>query len=428
MKYLIFLIFGLIFLPGLTSLASPSLKNVESDREGSIQQYEFVLDIYGNADMNWIIDDADLEYIEAVIKGTAHETQYADADGDGIIGPKDLAKVKEIIAGKAKSITVIDASGSRVTIQLPVNRIVTLVPWGTRTLVQLGVQSRIVGIDTYTTRGSKYADLLVFLRVCPWLTDLTNLGTSDAPNKEVMASLHPDLILAGQIKGDQIEILKKTSGCPSVFQPRDSTRGTDYAIENGPYENWLTLGYILGKKDRALDIIAFCEKEFREIGDRLKNLTRTQKKTAWYCSGKINRGSWMYSPILLAGGAMPSEEGTPFFGEIQLEQVLKWDPDIIFVQYWPHLSGMIKEIKNNKVLSFLKAVKNNQLIYLRNGRLGHDSGFSAAEVWYIAKILYPDRFMDINVEQRANKVLEFLYGTPGLYTWEINKRPVFKIW
>lgn len=428
MKLLIFLIFWLSCLPTLPAGAWASSTLPGADNNGSAPRFGFTLDIFGNADMNWIIDRADLEYAKAVINGTAPETLYADADGNGSVGPEDLDCIQDLLDKKAQSMTVVDSSGERVKIFLPVSRVVTLAPWGTRTLVQLGAQKKVVGIDMYTAKGSKYAEQLAFLQACPRLSTLTSIGTSAAPNKEVLASLQPDMILAGQITPGEVQVLKTTSTCPSVFQPNANLKGEDYAIENGPYENWLTLGYILDKCDRAHEIINFFENEFRQIQTRIETLPEAEKRTAWFCSGKVNRGSPVFSPIVLAGGTSLTADGKPTFGEIQIEQVIKWNPDVIFVQYWPHLSGMIDEIKTNKTLSLLKAVKTDQTVFLRNGRLGTDPAFSAAETWYIAKVLYPKRFADINVELRANKVLEFLYKTDGLYTWEITKRPVFKTW
>ncbi len=419
MNYLIFLVLWLSWIPAQVAMAAQP--SAAADRFG------FMLDIYGNADMNWTIDSADINYVYAVIKGTAPVTPYADANRDGVVDKNDLASIQALMDGTARSISLVDRSGATVTIRLPVTRLVTLAPWGTRTLVQLGVQDIIAGIDAYTAKGSKYAGQFAFLKACPKLSDRINVGTSGAPNKEVLAALHPDLILAGQVKADQAEVLETASGAP-VFQPRDNLNGRDYAIENGPYENWLTLGYIFGKQDRALNIINFCENEFGMLKSRISALSKAEKRSAWYCSGKINRGARIYSPILLAGGTMPSAANAPFFGEIQLEQVLKWDPDVIFIQYWPHLAGMIDEIKKDPTLSLLKAIKTGQAVFLRNGRIGYDSAFSAAETWYIAKILYPEQFRNIDVEKKANHMLEFFYGTPGLYTWEITNHPVFRTW
>lgn len=429
MKHMTFII--LVLLCYLIFFSNVSAKTIrsENDHLGQAADFAFVLDIYGNADMNCVIDTADLDYVNAVIEGRAQPTKYADADDNGVIDQKDLSYIETLINGTCKSLTLIDSSRTKVKINLPVTRVVSMAPWATRTLVQLNAQDTLVGMDAYTTtKGSKYAGQFAFIKASPRLMSLTNIGTDIEPNKEVLASLHADMILAGRIKPDQAEVLKKTSGCPVLFQPRDNMTGVDYAIDNGPYENWLSMGYVFGKRKRAREIISFCEQEFEEIRARTSTLSGKEKRTAWYCSGKINRGSRAYSPILISGARMPSANGEQFFGEIQLEQVLKWNPDVIFVQYWPHLSGMIDDIRKDKTLSLLNAVKNNEIVFLRNGRLGPDSAFNAAETWYIAKNVYPERFGDINVEERANKVLEFLYGTPGLYTWEITERPVFKTW
>ena len=428
MKRIIGLVFPLLCLPFFCTPLWATPNGPESHRQGKAADFAFVLDIFGNADMNWTIDTRDRDYVRAVIEGSAAPTKYADADGNGVIDADDLAQIQRLLDGNPESITLIDSSGTQMTIDMPVKRVVSMAPWATRTLIQLRAQDTLVGIDAYTVKGSRYSGQLAFLQACPGLGTLTSIGTAAEPNKEVLASLDADMILAGRVKPDRAKILKQISRCPVVFQPTINMNGADYAVDNGPYENWLTMGYVFGKVERARSIIDFCEQEFAAIGAGTGMLAEKEKRSAWLCSGKLNRGSSAYSPILMAGAVMPFAGEKPFFGEIQLEQVLKWNPDVIFVQYWPHLSGMIDEMRRDKTLGLLKAVKNNDVFFIRDGRIGYDAAFCAAETWYIAKAVYPEFFQDVSVEDRANRMLEFLYGAPGLYTWEITARPVYKTW
>ena len=46
---------------------------------------DFTLNIFGNANMDYIIDERDIAYIEDIIGGSKEPTDLADADGDGNI-------------------------------------------------------------------------------------------------------------------------------------------------------------------------------------------------------------------------------------------------------------------------------------------------------------------------------------------------------
>nr|WP_319540606.1 dockerin type I repeat-containing protein [uncultured Methanospirillum sp.] len=68
----------------------------------------FVLEIYGNANMDNTINERDLAYVSGVIHGHLFETWYADANYDGRIDERDLKQIQKIISGTAKEIIIDD--------------------------------------------------------------------------------------------------------------------------------------------------------------------------------------------------------------------------------------------------------------------------------------------------------------------------------
>jgi iron complex transport system substrate-binding protein len=54
----------------------------------------YTLQICGNANMDETINDADVSYIEKVIKGEAEETKLSDANNDGMVNEKDVDQIK----------------------------------------------------------------------------------------------------------------------------------------------------------------------------------------------------------------------------------------------------------------------------------------------------------------------------------------------
>ncbi len=55
------------------------------------QAYKDTLTVYGNANLDEIIDEDDIEYVRWIIDETEDETQFADANYDGVNGGVNLS-------------------------------------------------------------------------------------------------------------------------------------------------------------------------------------------------------------------------------------------------------------------------------------------------------------------------------------------------
>jgi len=71
---------------------------------------EYTLGIFGNANMDDVIDEGDITYLEGIIEGTNEATDLADANYDGQIDEDDVVQIGLIIDGDEKEITIIDGS------------------------------------------------------------------------------------------------------------------------------------------------------------------------------------------------------------------------------------------------------------------------------------------------------------------------------
>ncbi len=90
----------------------------------SASAISYTLQICGNANMDETINDADVSYIEKVIKGEAEETKLSDANNDGTVDEKDVDQIKKIIAGDEEFLVVLEDTGGFVKIAQPVQSFV----------------------------------------------------------------------------------------------------------------------------------------------------------------------------------------------------------------------------------------------------------------------------------------------------------------
>ena len=79
---------------------------------------DYTLDIFGNANMDDVIDEDDITYVEGIIEGTNEATDLADANYDGQIDEDDVVQIGLIIDGDEKEIAIIDSADRVVTVSL----------------------------------------------------------------------------------------------------------------------------------------------------------------------------------------------------------------------------------------------------------------------------------------------------------------------
>jgi iron complex transport system substrate-binding protein len=387
----------------------------------------FTLKIFGNANMDDTINENDIDYLKKIIQGTAESTNLADADHNGKIDDDDIAQIEKIISGNAETLTLIDQADRTVTVNEPIGRIIALLPTVVRTVVQLEATDKIVGICNHT-KG--YADNMIEVQAHPELREITDVGMYDDPNKELMLTLEPDVILEYSSIPEVADALQKSTGIPVVcINP--SPTGNEYSNSGGPFETWRLTGYIIGKEDRAEELISYCKEKFDEIKEITSDISDDEKPRVYFCHSQgakdIIKAVTSYDPMDLAGGKnvaavieAPFNQSRSVVTEISKEQIIKWDPDIILIHSFsksPTLS--IDKVLSDTVLQTVKAVKDKQIYYTKGWYIGWDPATGVTECFYMGKIFHPKEFEDINVEEESNKILKTFYGADGLYTWTL---------
>ena len=96
---------------------------------------------------------------------------------------------------------------------------------------------------------------------------------------------------------------------------------------------------------------------------------------------------------------------------IDLEQVLAWDPDVIFVDF--NGMGFIKEdyAKNPDYYNSLTAVQAGKVysqISFRSSASNLETAL--ADAYYAACVIYPEQFKDVDPVAKAGEIFEKLLG------------------
>ena len=147
----------------------------------------YTLNIYGNANMDENIDDADISYVQDIISGNSKSTELADANHDGKVDASDIDQIEKIIKGDAENLTIIDAQNRSVTLNLPIEKAVGVNTGAIEIMRDIGVDINkvFIAVSSYVLENPKYF---------PELKGKVS-NKYGSPDYEKLAKLQPDLVI-----------------------------------------------------------------------------------------------------------------------------------------------------------------------------------------------------------------------------------------
>ena len=372
--------------------------------------------IYGNANEDDVLDMRDVTYIKLVIFGKKPATTFADANNDGKISMLDIGQTKLIILGKEKMLTLVDHVDRTVTVPRPIERIVSTFPSLTRLTVELGGIDKLVGASKYMTTlftPSCPDSKMLMLWAYPELKELPDVGSYSEPNLEQIVLLKPDVVFVDvRLSPAQANTIQRSTGVPTVGLPV----GQSYEGEGGSFDGYRLAGKVIGKEERAEELISFINEEFDKVRVITSEIPSDERVRAYFCM-EITRPFETVPGIIEKAGGINVAAGSGFgWGNpTTKEQIIDWDPDIILI----HCLKCATEngiVLNDPVLQSVNAVNKGTVYCTKGGWYGYNPATGVTEVPYMAKLFYPDKFEDIDMEEEGNRILERFYGVDGMYT------------
>ena len=365
---------------------------------------DYILEIFGNSNMDESIDEADIKFTQGIINGTTPVTDLADANHDGEINEDDLTQIERIMDGEEMEITIIDDAKRAVTVKKPVQKVVTLSTHHTEGVVVVGGIDKIVGVSPYEKTYAYYF---------PELGDKTIVGSYSSPDYEKIIEIHPDIIitLGRSVAADEEKL--KSTGITLI--------GLNITSPYFVKSDILKLGYILGQKDKAREYVEWRERYEQKIKDHVANISAEEAPRVfieWGTSKKMTFGNGSVGDDLciMAGGENIAHGLSNPWPEVDPEWVIEQNPDVILTSVslddkWGWNStkepqGIISEIINRPGMADITAVENGR-VYAVNHNIawGADSMFGQA-CW--AKCFYPD--LDLDPKEIYSEYLERYMG------------------
>jgi iron complex transport system substrate-binding protein len=244
-----------------------------------------------------------------------------------LAGPATLVLAGLILAGcgtstppasaASKPIRLVDDTGARVVLKHPARRLVVLEPSNFEIVDELGIRSRVVGVDSSVP---EYVP-------APWhqaAQGLHSLGSVYAGvSAEKVLALKPDLVIADQgISG--------LSGLKALHIPVLTLEPKTVA---GVYHDIRLVGLATGRSQEAGRVIARLKAEMARIEAKVRRVHT--RPTVFYDLGGLytaGPGNFINSLISLAGGRNVAARlsSTPW-PQVTAEQVVAENPAVILV-------------------------------------------------------------------------------------------------
>lgn len=307
---------------------------------------------------------------------------------------------------------ITDSMDRNVEIPYSVERIVCVGVGALRYTCYVGGADRVVGVEDYETKPGmsrlyNYVNFDLF-------QNLPVTGTNGEPFVEEIINVDPQVIVMSSYASQDPDELSQKTGIPVVVVPRSDT-----TLDEKAYVTIRILGELYQLEDRAEDLTAYLKSIQKDLDDRTASIAEDAKPTC-YVGGVSFKGHHgfegteaYYGPFeLIHAKNLANTTGQTGAFNIDVEQVLSWDPEIIFLDF--NGMNLINEDYGAhpefyKALTAVQEGKVYSQISFRSSASNLETAL--ADAYYAACVMYPQQFQDIDPVEKAGEIFTKLLGS-----------------
>lgn len=330
--------------------------------------------------------------------------------------------------------TVSDMWGRSVEIPATVDSIVCLGSGAPRMAAYLEAVELMVGVEKHDADGMTvlrdyspvYQKQLAALPV-------VGAGGGSGDNNgypEALITLAPDVILAG-FSQEAADELQGQTNIPVVSVRYLSNGFPDPTF----YQAMEIFAQVVGKEDRCKEVLSFIDATKADLSSRTANLPEDKKQSVYTGAVTFNgkhgfAGTYSkFGPFDAIGAKnVADREDQPGAYETDFEQVIAWDPDVIFLDPG-NMSLVNDEYKANpSYFQSIRAVQEGRVYTMPSfNNCSMNVTYALMNAYYAGIVLFPEQFSDVNIEGKSGEILTALLGADtykamaegGLYYGEI---------
>ncbi len=317
-------------------------------------------------------------------------------------------------------ITITDLAGRSVEVPKDVHRIVALGPGALRLVVYLNATDMVVGVENsekppeeggWSSMGRPYRMAHPELAEKPVIG---KGGPSPIANAEAIVKVKPDVIFAYMDPGSA-ERLQSQTGIPVVvidYGELGNFRSKEL------YDSLRLMGKIIGREERAEEVIAYIESTYEDLKRRVEDVPEGEKLSVYVGALGFKGGHGItmtacpfppFEAVKAKNVACEAKMRGTF--EVDKEQIARWDPDVIFLDLNNLYLVRSDYEKSPEYYKSLKAFREHRVYgILPFNWYNTNIETALIDAYVIGKILYPEKFSDVDIKKKASQIFEFFVG------------------
>ncbi|MGM9641141.1 MAG: ABC transporter substrate-binding protein [Faecousia sp.] len=250
------------------------------------------------------------------------------------------------------------------------------------------------------------------------LKDLPAVGAGGGSGQnngyaEQIIALRPDVILAG-FSAEAADELQAQTGIPVVSVRYFSVNFVDETF----YQATRIFAQVVGAEDRCEELLTFIDNCKADLKARVASYADTEKPRVYtgavtfsgrhgFTGTYANFGPFQAIDAINVADEVPDVN----YFETDFEQVLVWDPDMIFLD--PGNMDMVNDEYNANPSYFesLRAIQEGNVYTMPSfNNAGTNITYCLMDGYWAGMVLYPEAFADVTMEDIADRVLTFMLG------------------
>ena len=304
-----------------------------------------------------------------------------------------------------ESYTVTDVRGKEIAFDAVPERVATVgKPFPSLYYAIEGATDHIVGCNPSSIKAYNESVLrYMYPQLENAVTDWCN--TDSTVNIEELLKLRPDVVFIYSTDDQEIEKIED-AGIKVV-----ALRSAEL---DSVKENLQIIAAVCQKEERGKQLIQYIDEQIVEVTSRLTDVAEEDKPSVIEFYSDMNVSVSQYDHWMIPSGAKNPAEGlTGKMSEVDMEQILVWNPDIIYIGNHSDLmpSDLLENKQEGRDWSIVNAVKNNQVYKIPIGAYRWDPAGAETPlmVKWAAKLQYPEIFEDMDMRQEVKDFFDYVY-------------------
>lgn len=306
--------------------------------------------------------------------------------------------------------TIVDQRGQTITVPEAdqIKKIVTLpIPMPSIIYAVDGSGDRIVGMHPKSQTAA--ADSML-AKLAPELLEDSTAFVQEGftVNIEELLKLDPDVVFQWNHQPEEIKKMEE-AGLTVI--------GIDYGSQEN-LEGWIKLvGELLGKEHRAEELLQYQHKTLDYIKSKLADLPEEQRARVFYLAGEnlssCGQGTYNQFWMESTGAKNVAEETSGWGKAVNMEQILAWNPEIIYIGNFCDLQpeDILENRMSGQDWSQVEAVKQGRVykIPLAGYRWDPPCVESPLMFKWLAQIQHPEIFNDYSMKDELKDFYTEIY-------------------